>query len=812
MKIWKKLLICSISLIIFFFAEIAIDIACGGEGDPFDYYVSFFHNNIQRTQEYKPFYFTSYSFLYDDEEQVSEATLNSREWATYLGHAVKAEDVEKAMYNLKGNADSALYNGYLDGKGPLPDSLKSNTFLQSLASNKSALHYYQFAKGVEPIANVRYEAWDSKTMDTAALKEAGEEALSNANTEKDKFIKLRYLYQAQRLLHYGKYYKEAADVYDKYLVNYKTDSHVKGWTLALKAGESRWLGDTVRSAYLFSKIFASYPERRVQAYRNFNYIGVKTSSVLALAANKNEKAVIHAIDGFNDSDFNINSLKEVYDYEPSSDMVGVLLIREINKLEDQYLSRTLIPNSTIVNYYGNLPDSSMNKALNHIKQLRSFCQKLIADKKYPEYNLGNLAQAYLSWMQKDTKAGLEYLTALNSEKLSSKFNDQKQIIQLLLTAQGMQQYNEVNEATLLPSLKWLNEKVVHEVKDSTSYNLGSYGLSPFSITARNFYQEIMAPAYLKQGDTSKAALAMLQGDATVSKVTEASYQTTNFWQNYLHSGALNKIVSWKKVPPTSPYLHFLTQKLGHYGNDELYELLGTAYLREHKYAAAAVALNVVSAKGLNKYPTNYYDDQSDSADPFISQLLDYPKVYLRGDESKGYYEGYNKRQFAQAMAGFQKRIKADPKNASVYYFTMGTALYNTSTYGNAWYLISYNWSSTDYGRSSLYYYDTDYIKTTNAEKYFLKARQLSTNAEFKAKCTFMAAKCKQKQIKLPSYIDDYRSYNYTKFKGAEKDYDKAVRRNPYFAELEKGYSKTAYYKLAVNECSYLRDYLGVIKK
>ncbi|MBB6108448.1 hypothetical protein SAMN05421821_102315 [Mucilaginibacter lappiensis] len=806
MKIWRKLLICSVSLIVFFFAEIAINIACGGEGDPYDYYVSFFHNDIQRTQEYKPFYFTSYSFLYDDEEQVSEATLNSREWAAYLGHGVKTEDVEKAMYNLKYNADSTLYNGYLDGKGPLPDSLKSNTFLQALASNKSALSYYQFAKGVEPVANVKSEYWNPKEMDTKALKEDGEEALSNANTQKDKFIKLRYLYQAQRLLHYGKYYKEAADVYDKYLVNYKTDSHVKGWTLALRAGESRWLGDTVNSAYLFSKIFAAYPERRVQAYRNFNYMRVKTAAVLALAANKNEKAVIHAIDGFNDPALNINPLKEVYEYEPSSDMVGVLLIREINKLEEQYVSTTLTPSPAVSSYYQTMPDSSKNKALAHIKQLESFCQKLSAEKKYPESSLGNLALAYLAWMQKDTKSGLGYLAALNSEKLSSKFNDQKQIIQLLLTAQGIQQYNEVNEATLLPSLKWLDDKVAHEIKNNTAYNLGYYGLSPFAITARNFYQDIMAPAYLKQGDSSKAAIAMLQGDASGSNVTEASSETINYWQNYLHSSALNKIIAWKKTPPANPYLHFLTQKLGRYSNGDLYELLGTAYLREHKYAEAANALKIVNNKKLSAFPTNFYDEKATGSDPFISQMPDYPKLLLNNNE-----KGYNKRQFAQAMAGFQKQIKADPKNASAYYFTMGTALYNTSTYGNAWYLISYNWSSTDYGRKSLYYYDADYIKTTNAEKYFLKARQLSTNAEFKAKCTFMAAKCRQKQIKLPSY-SDYRDYNYTKLQDDEKNYDKAVRRNPYFAELQKSYGKTAYYKLAVNDCSYLRDFLKVSKK
>jgi len=803
MTTFKKLLICSVSLIICFFVEIAIDMACGGEVDPYDYYISFFHNNVQRTQEYEPFYFTSYKFLYDDDERVSEAEINSREWATYLGGGVKAADVQKAMYRLKGNADTALYVGYLAGKGSLPDSLKNNTFLQALPSNKSALKYYQFAKRVESIANVRFEYWDPKEMDTEGLKSAGEEALSNANTENDKFIKLRYLYQAQRLLHYGKNYEQAANVYDKYLVNYKTDSHVKGWALALNAGEKRRLKDTIQAAYLFSKVFAQYPERRIQAYRNYNYINVKSSQVLALANNKSEKAVIMAIDGFSNSELDNRSLKEVYHYEPTSDMVGVLLVREINKLEEYYLTPTLEGSPILLNsYYNKLADSTKLHAQNHMKQLNAFCEQLASEKKYPEYGLGKLAQAYMAWMQKDTKAGQAYMDALKDEKLSDKFNDQKQIIQLLLTAQGMQQYNEVNEAALLPSLKWLDAKVAHEVNVNTSSrDWGFYGQYPFAATARNFYQNIMAPAYLKQRDTSKAALAMLQGDATIKKVIEPSYQTIGFWQNYLHSSAINKLVAWKKSPPATPYLNFMTKKLVIYKTDDLYGLLGTAYLREHKYPEAAAALNMVNEKELNKFPTNFYDEKATGADPFISQMADYPKLLLK----KG-GKGYNKRQFAQAMVAYQKQIKANPKTAATGYFDMATAIYNTSTYGNAWYLISYDWSSTDYGRKSIYYYDADYIKTTYAEKLFLQARQLSTNAEFKAKCTFMAAKCKQKQIKLPSY-SDFPDYNYTKLQDAEKLYDKAVRRNPYFTELQKSYGKTAYYKLAVNDCSYLRDFL-----
>jgi hypothetical protein len=150
----------------------------------------------------------------------------------------------------------------------------------------------------------------------------------------------------------------------------------------------------------------------------------------------------------------------------------------------------------------------------------------------------------------------------------------------------------------------------------------------------------------------------------------------------------------------------------------------------------------------------------------------------------------------------QNKAKTDPKHAATYYFEMATGWYNASHYGNAYYLISYGWNAYDYGRPSRYSYDKDYIKTHTAEFLYLKARTLSTNPEFKARCTFMAAKCRQKQYVIPDY------FGY----GNNDKYDLQVRENPYFADLKKNYPKTAFYKTAVNECSYFRDFLSPQKK
>lgn len=797
MNNWKKLLICCVSFVFAFFANVAIDLACGGEEDPYDYYISFYHNNLQGEKDYGSFYFTDYQYLYNDAEPASETDINANEWATYLGRSVKSADVKKAMYGLD-SANNVAINQFLGGKRSMPDSLSQNTFLRALSSdqNKAALQYYRFAKKVEPIANFNYNLWEPTPVDTISLRNAAVKALNFASAEKDAFLKLRYAYQAERLFHYGKDYQRAEQVYATFIDQNRSNSHVKGWALALKAGEERWLGDTLQSAYLFSKVFADYPERRVQAYRNYHYLDVTAPQVLPLAKNNTEKAVIYAIDGFGKPEINMDYLEKVYQYEPASPMVGVLLVREVNKLEEYYLTGRLsnLTNSAAKKFvkpiiistknstanpafFAKVPDSIQAKYNDYIQKFVQFCDQLSAEKKYPEYGIGNLTKAYLYWMQSKTEDGFQAVEAAKKEKLNSKMQDQQQIVKLLLSAQKIRQVDLVNENILLPSLKWLDEKVkLHRNNDLTEADINR-----FATTSRDFYLHILAPAYLRQGDTTRAAMALLKSNAT------GFGSLPDFWYNYLRSKQLQRIINWKKHQPKTPWLQFLTARLAYVDKEDLYELLGTAYLREHNYAAAFTAFAHRKNKDKRSIDT-------EEGDPFLDQLNDYPKTFSVPGK------GFTKVDFAKAMAALRSKIKAKPKNPQNYY-RFATGLYNTSTYGNSWNLISYGWSADDFGRQKIYTYDADYVKTTNAKQYYLKARALSNNAEFKARCTFMAAKCQQKQQQMPSFI-----YNYAAYDAAQKNYGKQMHHNPYFKELAQ-YKRASFYKTAVGKCSYLRDFL-----
>jgi len=813
MKIFEKLSLISSIFLITFFGEIAVNIACGGEVDPYDYYISYFHNNVQG-DEYTSFAFNQMAYLNSEENTESESEINSREWGKYLD--VKPQDVHQIMYE----ADSAmkaklqLYDGKIS---ELPDSLQKNTFLQGLNKHKSALKYYIFAKSCEPFANVDFDLWNPKPRDTAGMSLLATEALTLTKSEKDAFLKLRYAYQAERMFHYAGQHDDSKNVFEKFIKTNQSNSAVKGWALALYAGSVRRLGNPEESAFLFSKVFASNPERRVQAYKNYYYNNAPVSGALKYAKTDEEKANIWAINGFGNSDFDIESLNKVYQYDPKSQLTGTLLVREVNKLEQALIEANDIAKISFDYYFSyndrsKSKDSVRNVNLKQLNEIRNFALKLAAEKKYPQPELGTLTAAYLSWMENKDAVASSYLNTLNPEKLPEKLRDQYRITDLLIKAKNIKKGNPFNENDLLPTLKWLDEKRFAENKSHPGdkyYDWAEQEDKRFSRTTRNFYQQLLAPAYLKLGDTAKAALAMVKGDLEYKIVKDnslfknMSYQTTAFWQQYLSPKSMQGLLNYKKKVAGSNVTAMLSKALNQLNNDDFYELFGTTYLRTHQYGKAVQMFAKVSPDYHYFNPENWYADDANSklyANPFIQTINDFPKKYVNAKAS------ITKKDFAAEMFRLQKLTTSDKKNAALYYYKMANAVYQTGYYGNSWFLISYDWSTYANASPARYCYDVDYKKAQTAKNWYLKARSLSTNADFKAKCTFMLAKCAQKQIIVNSKLNSFSYWNKDDVK--YQNFINANYNNPYFKELKLKYSKTPFYQVAAGECSYLGDFIA----
>lgn len=813
MTTFKKLSLISSVFFLFYFGEIAVNIACGGEADPFDYYITYFHNNIQG-DEYAPFAFNKMVSLYDDQEVKAESDVNSEDWAKNLN--VKAQDVKQVMYQTDSATEVKLsaFDGNLN---VLPDSLKNNTFLQAMARKKDLLRYYQFAKACEPLANVAFDLWDPKPRDTAAMQNKAQEALKFVSSTKDDFLKLRYAYQSARMSHYGGDYPMCKSTYEQYIKTAKGNSPVKGWALALYAGAVRKTGNPGQSAYLFSKVFNANPERRNQAYRNYYYTDAPADAALKYAKGDAEIANIWAINGFGNYDYDLKSLNKVYQLEPKSVINGVLLLREVNKLEEALIKSSDIAKVSYSYYFEEGRSSKYNDSLKaanlkHLLATKDFSLKLAKEKKYPEPDLGYVTAAYLSWIENKPDQGTLYLSNIkNSEQLSTRLRDQVRIVKLLLESSKIKKGATFNENELVASLKWLDEKRFAEnpvAPKSDYYDSWGNADKRFTLTTRNFYQQILAPAYMSLGDTAKAALAMVKGDLKYKTLSQnslfknMSYQTLSFWQRYLSPKSMQGLSNYKTKSGAEDMPGLLSKALNQLSNDDFYELYGTTYLRTHQYDKAVEMFSKISTNYQYFSPQNWYagDDNKLFANPFIETIKDYPKNYASSKTAT------TKKTFAQQMLRLQKLTLSDKKNAAYYYYKMANAIYQTGYYGNSWFLISYDWSSYDNFSKPKYNYDVDYKKAQTAKAWYLKARALSNDPDFKAKCTFMLAKCAQKQIILNAYPLSFSWYDKDDVKF--KDFITANYNNPYFKELRLKYKQTPFYQKASGECSYLGDFIG----
>lgn len=806
MKIFKKLSLIFSVFLIAFFGEIAINLACGPESDPYDYYPTYFLNNVQG-DEYASFAYNQMVYLYNDRDFETEEDVNGQEWGKYLG--VKKGDVIDAMYDVD-SATSILLKAFSKQTfKKFPDSLRKNHFLSRLTENPNASKYFRFTKSCEPYIAVNFDYWNVKQKDSAAMIQKGCDALDSINkVSTDNFLKLRYAFQAQRMFSYAGDSGQAESTYHKFIKNAKIASAIKGWSLAIHAGK---VADNNESAYLFSKVFNSNPEKRVLAYKNYKYTKSDVNEVLKFAKNNDEKATILAINAFGDPTYNLKTLKEIYKLSPKTLLTGALLVREVNKLEEKIIRSDQIAKDFPTIYYERWgdainKDSLQNAGLSDLKNIKAFALQLAKDKKYPQPELGILTAAYLSWMEKKDALADGYLQKLNPQKLPDRLHDQYRIIDLLIKGRKIKKGNSFNEDVLTPTLKWLDKKRFAEnaKKPAQEYYYNWRDAeNRFTKTTRNFYQQILAPSYLKKGDTAKAALAMLKGDAghrnflKQVKLKDMSFQTITFWQKRLTPKIMARLAKYRSARDFHGMDSLLAMSSKSITSNDFYELYGTAYIRDHQYGSALKMFNKISPK----YKYLDTDDwlANDSifySIPFVETIRDYPKQHVSAKEA------FNKKTFVKKMIRLQKLTVSDKKNAAVYYFKMANAVYQTGYFGNSWFLISYDWTSFDNFNPIQYAFEMDYKKAYQAKKWYTKARSLSKDANFKAKCTFMLAKCEQQQIPRSSEISYY-IHN--------KDYKMFMRaniNNPYFNELKLKYSQTPFYQTVLGECSYLRDFIA----
>jgi hypothetical protein len=795
---WKQFTIVCVSAALVSFPQNIF--SCGPDADPYDYYTSFFHQNLPDAKAYKPFYYTSYHFLYDDTEPVQTLDVLSKEWSTYCGIPVTEKDAKKFIARFDAKDLNNLYY-HLEKKQPLkiPDSVKKNSMTDYFMQHKNleALGYLLFAKKAGPFVVGGADDWETPQRDSLKMDKLIKNGFQLLDVAKDEFIKLRYLYQLLRLAHYSNRYTDVINWYDTYMNFEQSHSIVKNLCTALKAGALFRTGKNKEAAFLFSKVFAAGEEKRISNFLGFNWSvkrGESRDTYLSLCKTNTEKANMLGMFGLNGIESEVNTMKEIYTLDPGNAVLEVLAVREINKLEEKYLTPLLQKEKSgkalYFSWNENGSDSALNENSKGAKVLQNFLHEAAGNTKIKYAGLFETGAAYTAYMLKDYDNAKKYLAAAEKMNLSQKLKDQCALTHLLVTINEKEKIDAAFEEQLLPSIKWLEEKVKAEKPIQAGYN----EITQWRSFYRNLMSEILAGRYHQQNDLHKETLCIGAADYIMNTGSNYSGLTggIEFLRNNLVSKDVEQLYALldNKLPNK-----FESYLINHNSikKADVIDFAGTAYLRDYDFANAIAWFKKIADKKKSVIKTN----------PFIDLLYDREEVL---PSEKKFTT--TKSAFAEEMLRLQKLSETDKANAAKHLYKMANGFYNMTYYGHAWKLVQYYRSGSDgyYIPTDATGFQKEYYGCFKAHEYFVKAMNASTNKNFKARCLFMMGKCSQKQVHQPQY-SEY-STNWDKYNIATADYFTLFKNNTYFPQLVKEYSSTPFYDEAFTSCSYLRDFVN----
>ncbi|HYH14737.1 MAG TPA: hypothetical protein VD794_05950, partial [Flavisolibacter sp.] len=497
------------------------------------------------------------------------------------------------------------------------------------------------------------------------------------------------------------------------------------------------------------------------------------------------------------TEYALDDLQKIYALHPSSNLLPLITTREINKIEDQYLTPMLSGEEGGKPYYFlwnvEKPDALPEKQT--LVNMIPFLEKLYKEGKAPNRELYITGAAYLSFINKDFAKAKAYLKDAYKAATTERVKDQLQLINLLIAVNEKETIDAKTEAAILPSLNWLVERA----RKDKSYRL----------FLRNFFSQILAQKYEQQNDAHKAALTYGIADLSFMEGEKDVYPSSNGIDYIRNEMTTDQLLKLHQFFTSSPSLY--DQFLGKHtsiGKEAVIDVIGTSYLRDHNFTKAVEWLKQASKP--EPLTISYYNYATDlEATVHVNPLHDYLNDWQRYD--KPVAKPYTKLSLAQKMIELQQKADTAQNNESKArtFYQLANAYYNMSHYGNSWKAVTYYRSSSEWNEGK---YDVawkkEYFGVYKAKEYYQKAYTLSQDKEFKAAAYFLMAKCTQRQVPMPSYNYD----NYEQYEKEMLVFDKKFRNNALFPQFVKEFGSTKFYQYAYNRCGYLRDFVSKSKR
>ncbi|WP_290660885.1 hypothetical protein [Ignavibacterium sp.] len=758
------LLIASISSFAFLFNSDNSK-SCGWDYDENFLRSGLFNPDILKDDSLSAFFLSPRFFSeYSEESLLNPEVENIREWKNYFNNEYSSKELKNLIYESSPNDIRILADAKLNNNPSIvPKKLAKSNIAKDFISGKypDAFDYLIFAKECEPhVIDNRKSEWDELMRDTLAMKDLLEKGKLYLQRTTDKFLAERYAYQVVRLAHYMKNYDLTINLFDELFEKLKSKSIIYYWALSHKAGALRSKGDLSYSSYLFSVIFDKCLSRRLIASQNFKSLDASTlHETLNYCNDNHEKTAVWFLHAYLTNDF--GSMKQIYELEPNSAYLEILLSRAIDRLEnDIYEYWNIDENTGWSNQFIRLDYP------NFYSFVSSCAKKENTLRPYFWY----YAAGYLSLLRHDYVSMKENFSAVKRllPKDDSEYNIRIKILEILARVDEQKNIDKIFETNILEELKW--------VRDLKKYN---------SDDAFIWMMKRFSEKYYKQQDTVKAILSL------GLKLNNSEYPRTVSYIDFRSNpgrAPLDKIINFIEYNPNkSDFEKYLVENFI-YTTKDLYEIRGTLLLSKYDFENALL-WNFSNIK--NNLPML-------PADPFKMNINDCHDCDAESLKTKI----YTKYTFAKRMLELEKEIKTTSKNRAENYYLLANAYYNMTYFGNSWMVVDFyrSLNSTDD--------DPNYLDCSKAEEYYLKAMASSKDKNFQARCLFMAAKCEQNRF----YVDK----GYFQIKNFNLYYPDDCEPNPqikkenyrmYFKTLKDNYSKTEFYKQALKECKYFNYFV-----
>ncbi|HEY1038572.1 MAG TPA: hypothetical protein VGF30_04165, partial [Bacteroidia bacterium] len=553
---------------------------------------------------------------------------------------------------------------------------------------------------------------------------------------KNAFLKERYIFQITRLYYNNAQYKEAIDFYTKNESSLNKDYSMKWRSMGYAAGSYYKQKEYSKANYLYSLIYDNFEPHKKVVYLSFHPQENKDwEQSLVFAKTPREKAVLWQMLGIYADPG--RAIQEIYAIDPKSDLLDLLLVRLVNMEEEKFTSE--LKRKVGATAEDKTTDNAAGKLIT----------KIASENKTANPQIWNLAAAYLNYAAKDFAAGDKFLKASEKGKTASDLiNVQYHLVSLFGKLHRAKKIDLALEKEIMPDVKIIFDKKTPDIT-SVRYTF-----------SRGWTRNVLAVLYAENGEMEKAEMI----------------QPGTVGNRFNNNDNIKKMIAYYEKPTHSELENFFISQ-GFLSKSDYQQLIGIRYAQVDQLDSALVYLQ--KSESIN--PTLL-------GNPFTIHIKDcHDCDHMATQKTK-----YTSASFIAKMIEMKNKAKASKNEAAQNYFLVANGFYNMTYFGNARYF--YMNSVGGYN----YYYDYN-DKTTNPEddcaialKYYLLAKENSSDKEFKAKCTFMAAKCEQN----------------TWFNNKPADYEGDFKAGKYLKQLKAEFASTKYYNEVIKECGYFSTYVN----